>query len=117
MFQAELDEYSVDRANLHAASTAGVSDFSSFDVVFTIRLEEPQRCKPLDQLTARFGPREALQQFLKNQASRKDLIGAFQRVLECLDFRQRCVGVASEGKRPNAGIDKQAQGLRARSAL
>jgi hypothetical protein len=43
VFATELDEKGVNGANLHAATTAGVSDFCCFDVIFPNWLQEGER--------------------------------------------------------------------------
>jgi hypothetical protein len=59
---------------LHAATTAGVTDFCCFDVIFLNRLEKGERLEAIDQLGSVFRPSKALQQLLEDQSCREDLI-------------------------------------------
>lgn len=52
---AQLCEQCIDRAHLHACSSASVTQVRRRDVVFAIRLQQGQRSKALDDLCARFG--------------------------------------------------------------
>jgi hypothetical protein len=117
VLEAELDENGVDRSDLDAAPPAAFANFSGLDVVVTLRLQESERGKPLDQLPTRLGSGEALEKFLQDQTGREDLIGSLQGVSKSLHFRRRRLGIAAEGEGPDAGIDKKAHGWRVRSAL
>jgi len=117
VFEAELDEHRVDGSDLDTATAARVSDLSGLDMVLSVRLQKSERGKSLDQWAACFGSGKALQQFLQHQTGCKDLVRPLEGMPKCLDFRYRHLDVAAQSQRPNAGIDKQAHGLRARSAL
>ena len=117
MFETELDEYRIDGPDLNAMPTTGVADLGRFDVVVSIRLQESERGEPLDQLGTCLWPGKTLQQLLQNQPGRKNLVGSIERVLKRLHFRHNCVRVTPEREGPDAGVDEQAHGLRARSAL
>ena len=105
VFQTKLDQQCVDGPDLDTTSSAGVSHFSGFNVVFAVRLEKAECCEPIDQLATRLRSSKALQQFLQYQTCRKDLISPLESVLKRFDFWCRCLGVATEGSRPNAGVD------------
>ena len=68
----QLDQQRIDRSNLNARLTAGVSNLSGCGVVLTVRLNHRQRSKPLDDRGGSFWPGEALQEFLQNQPRRDD---------------------------------------------
>ena len=117
VFKRELDQHSVDCSNLDAMAAASVADFSSFDMVFSIGLEEAKRSEPLDQLTTRLGSCKALKKFLQHKACSKDLICSIKCMLKRVDLGCCGLRVTAEGERPYAGINEKAHGLRARSAL
>ena len=61
MATAQLNEKRVDRPYLYPAPTAGVSNLSGLNVVFSIRMQERQGGQPLDELVAGLGSSESLQ--------------------------------------------------------
>ena len=115
--KTQLDKQSVDRTDLNAAPTARVADRGSFDVVRLVGLQEPKRAEALDKLRPCLRPDKPLQQFLQNQTGREDLIRSLKCLPQRLYFRRQDLGVATEGQRPDAGIDEQTHGLRDRSTL
>ena len=98
-------------------ATAGVADFGSFDVILPVGLQKSKRGEPLYELRTCLWPRKTLQELLQNEAGREDLVCTFQCVPQRPDFRRQYLGIATEGKRPDAGIDEQAHGWRAQSTL
>ncbi len=117
MFATELNEYCVDGPDLDAVATARIADFCSFHMVFSVWLYESKRGKPFDQLATCLWPSKALKQFLQHQPGSRDLICSFKGMLQSLDFGYSSLGMSAEGERPDAGINEQTHGLRARSAL
>lgn len=53
VFAAELNEYRIDGSDLDAVTAARVAYLCSFDVIFSVWLEESKRSEALDQLPAR----------------------------------------------------------------
>jgi hypothetical protein len=86
-------------------------------MVLAIRYQESQGCKPLHKLISRFGPGEALKQFLKYKARREDLIGTKERVAQGRYFWRALLGIAAQREGPHARVDEQTHCLRDRSAL
>ena len=117
VFERELDQHGVDRSDLDAMAAAGVADFSSFNMVFSIWLNEAKRSEPFDQLTAGLGSCKALKKFLQHETCRKDLVRSIQCVVKRVDLGCCSLSVAAKCERPYAGINEKAHGLRARSAL
>jgi hypothetical protein len=113
---AQLPQERVDRTNLNAAATAGVTQRRGFDVVRSIRDEEGKRGDPIQNLLACLWSGETLQRFLEHQAGRQDRFA----VLNCLNQSRglwsRRWTIASQRKGPDNGIDEETQ-LRERSVL
>ena len=65
------DQY-INRAHLKPSSAAGIAKSGRGDVVLAIGYEERQAGEVLEDLVARLGSREALQQLLKHQACGDD---------------------------------------------
>ena len=106
MFETELDEYRIEGPDLNAMPETRVADLGRFDVVFTIRLQESERGKPLDPLGTCLWPCKTLQEFLQNQAGRKNLVCSFERVLKRPHFLHICLSVTPEREGPDAGVDE-----------
>lgn len=117
MTPAHLDEQGVNCSNLNSPPPAQVPDLSCFNVVFSIWLEERKGCKSLQELGPGLGSGKALKEFLKDEASGKDLIGAEEGMAERVYLRRRLLNIPTERQRPDACVDKQAHRLRPRSAL
>jgi hypothetical protein len=83
---AKLREQRVDRADLNASASALITQVSCADVVFAIRDDKRQRSKPLDDVSVRAGPVEALQKLLQNEPGGHHEFGATERIAECHDF-------------------------------
>jgi hypothetical protein len=113
---AQLRKQRVDRADLHACSAARIAEISGCDMIFSIRQQQGKRCEALDDLCTGLRSGESLKQFLENQAGRDDDVGSQQGIFEQMNFRLRARGVATQGERPNARVDKQGHDLE-RSAL
>jgi len=71
---AELCEQCINGADLDSRPTASVAQSRCVDVVISIRLEERQRRKALDNLGLRLGAGEALQKLLQNQSCGDDYL-------------------------------------------
>ena len=104
MFPTELNEHCVNGSNLDAVAAAQIADFRSFDMVFSVWLDESKRGKPFDQLAPSLWPGKALKEFLEDQPGGEDLICSFKGVLQSLDFDYCGLGVSAEGERPDARI-------------
>jgi hypothetical protein len=117
MSATELDQQRVYGSDLDSATATSVSDLGGLNMVFAVRYEEGQRCKPLHELISRLGPGEALKQLLKYEARREHLIGTKERVAQRRHFWRALLGVAAQRKGPHARVDEQTHGLRDRSAL
>lgn len=117
MPDAQLSKQCVDGANLHAASAAGSAQGCCSDVVVAIWLKQREGSESIDDLGPVPGTREALQQFLENQACRDDDLRTEQRVSELLDLWLGGFSIAAKRQRPNARVDQQGHLPRDRSAL
>ena len=116
MTDAELCEQGVDGADLHAGATASIAQFRGIDVILPVWSEERQGREPADDVVARTWAGKPLQQFLQDQPRGDDGFAALKGVAQ----REHCRGgrnlIATEGERPDAGIDEQCH-RRERSAL
>ena len=81
MPDAELREKGVDCANLHAGATAVIAQFRGIDVILPVRSEERQGLEPVDDVFARAGSGESLQQLLQNHPCGDDEFAAFNGVM------------------------------------
>ena len=75
-------------------------------MVLPIRLQQRKRREALNDLCAGLRPRESLKQFLENQPGRDNDIGAQEGVFEEMNLRFRSRGIAPQGERPNARVNK-----------
>jgi hypothetical protein len=112
----ELCDERVDSANLHTRSAALVPEVRCSNVVFAVWLNQCERREPLDNLFACLGAREALQDFLQDEACGYDCICSGQSILERLDLMYFNLGIAPEGERPGARVNQERH-FRERSAL
>ncbi len=69
---AELGEQGVDGSELKTRSAAGIPEPCCFDVIAPVGRDQRQCRKSSDDLVARAGSGESLQQFLEDQAGRYD---------------------------------------------
>ena len=113
---AQLREQGIDGTYLHTGTAAAISQFSSVDVILPVRGEERQGREPADDVVARTWAGKPLQQFLQDQPRGDDGFVAFKGVAQREHFRGGGNLIATEGERPDAGIDEQRH-LRERSAL
>jgi len=74
MLDAELCNECVNRANLHAAAPACVTQEGCLDVGLASRIEKRENLQSLDNARLILGAIEALQKFLKHDASSYDRI-------------------------------------------
>ena len=116
MTDAELREHRVNRTNLQASATAAISQLRSTDMILPVRGQKRQGREPIDDVFARPWAGESLQQFLQNQSRGYDGVAAFKGMSQGAHFRSAGGAIASERKRPHAGIDEQTH-LRERSVL
>ena len=117
MAYAKLREQGVYGADLNAGSAAGISDSCGANVVISVRLNERESGKALNDLRLRLRCGEALQQFLQDQASSDNYLVPKQGILQDLDFRLTCFGVSPQRQRPDTRIDEYRHDRRERSAL
>jgi hypothetical protein len=101
MTQAKLNQHCVNSADLYTVPPTSVPNLGGFDVVVAIGLQECQRSKPLYQLAACLGPREALQQFLENQTCCEHLICSFKSSSKYFYSLSRGLCVAAKRERPD----------------
>ena len=113
---AELRNQGVNRANLQARATTAISQFRGIDVILSVRGQKRQRHEPVNDIFTRPRTGESLQQFLQDQPRGHDRIAPFKAISQRAHLRSRGSSVASERKRPDAGIDEQIH-RRERSAL
>ena len=112
----QLDQQRIDRSDLNARPTAGVSNLSGCDVVLPVRLNHGQRAKPLDDRGGSLWSGEALQEFLQHQTRRDDGLWAEQRLVQGTDSGLGTSSIAPQRQRPDARVHQQGQRL-LRSAL
>ena len=112
----KLCDKCVDRSNLHARSAAQVPEVGRGNMILTIWLDQGERREGLDNLLACLRVREALQEFLQDQARGHDHPCPGQGFLEHVDLMPVNFGIAPEGERPDARIDQERH-LRERSTL
>lgn len=114
--QAKLGQERVDCAYLNAGAAAFVSERRRIDMIAPVGNQKRKCGKPIQDLLAIPWPREALQEFLQDEAGAEERLPGLDGAHQFAQFRRRGGPVASKCERPHAGIDKQAQ-LRLRSAL
>jgi hypothetical protein len=113
---AELCKQSVDGANLDARTTTPIAQFCGVNVILPVRGKERERCESIDNVFTRTRASEPLQQFLQNQSRGHNGFATFEGAAQRPYFGAIGRRVATEGERPDAGIDEQRH-RRERSAL
>ena len=108
MPDAKPGDQCVDRAHLYAGPAAVIPELCGFDVITPIGTQSGERIESRDDLPARLGAGESLQQFLKDKAGRDDRDAAFERLAQRAHLGNRRSGVAAKCQRPDARVDKQA---------
>ncbi len=98
MTYAKLSQQGVDRANLNSSSTTGVAQLGSIDMILSIRSDERQRGKPLDDVLARARTSKTLKQLLENEPGSHDDLISFERIAQFLDLRGRDFPIAPESE-------------------
>jgi hypothetical protein len=73
---AQLDNQSVDCANLNTVPAASASDFCCVDIVLSIRLNKGQGGETLYDAVTCFRASKSLQQLMQDQASAENLISS-----------------------------------------
>ena len=82
MPNAQLGNQGVNRSDLNTRPAAGISDFSRFNMVCSIRLQHRQSGEALDDLRSVPWPSKSLKQFLKDNAGADHHICTEQGILE-----------------------------------
>src|SRR5262245_29845258 len=116
MTDAELGQQRIDSADLNARSPASVAQLCRINVVVPVGNEQRQRREPIEDARARSRSRKSLQQLLQDEAGSEKLFPGRKRAHELKGFGCRSRRIASQGQRPHARINKQAQ-WRERSTL
>ena len=116
---AKLCQQGVDRADLKAVPSAGVSEIGGVDVVASIGNEKGQGGEAIDDRVSRSRSPEPLQEFLENEAGREDGFATSESPSQLLHLGLWVGWVPPKRERPDAGVDQPAQsaGPRDRSAL
>jgi hypothetical protein len=96
MAYAQLSQKRVDCSDLHAISAAMISQLRRPDVVVAIRYQQRHRRKSIQDLIAASRPREALKQFLENQARRQKRFTVFDCMDQHPDLPTRSRPIASQ---------------------
>lgn len=109
MTYAELGQEGVDRADLHAASAATVSQLGRFNVILAVRREHRNGGEWIEDLVTGARTRKPLENSLKDEASGQDCLAGLDRPCECPNVARPIGGTTSQRKRPNAGVDEEAQ--------
>lgn len=113
----ELCKQCINGAELNACLTTGISQGRGTHMIISVGLKQGQGGEAFDDLSLGFGPRESLQQLLKDQAGRDHDVRTEQGVLEFLHLGLRSFNIPAQGQRPNTGINEQRHLWRDRSAL
>ena len=113
---AKLRDDGVDRADLQAGATTAIAQLRGVDMIQSVRSQERQRRKPVNDVFSRTRAGKSLQQFLQDETCDDERFANFESMTQDANFRCRGSLVAAEGKRPDAGIDEQGH-RRERSAL
>ena len=74
---AKLGKQDIDRPNLHTPLAAQIAERRGCNMVFSIRGQQRERGKPIDNLIGCLGTRKALEQLLQNQARSHDSLPCF----------------------------------------
>ena len=94
----KLRKQRINRADLNARLTACVSQGCCTDVIISIRLQQRQGGKSVNDLGLCLRAGEALQKLLKDQARGDYDIGSEQRILEFLHLRFGSFDVAAKSQ-------------------
>lgn len=116
MFDAELCNDCVNRADLHAVAFACVAEHCSLDMCVTAWVQEGEHLQAFNEACLIFGTIEALQKFLNHNASCDDSVAVQKRPAQDGNGCMHRLRVTAKGERPSTGVNKQAH-LRLRSAL
>ncbi len=103
----KLRKQRIDGADLHTRLPTRSSQRRSADMIIPIRLEQRQCGEALDDLSLRFGSREALQQLLKHEPGGYYDVRSEQSFFELLHFWFSGVDISTQCQRPDAGINEQ----------
>jgi hypothetical protein len=114
--EAELSQQRIDGTDLNSAASAFVPQFGRLDMVAPVGNQERQCGEPIENLCAVPWSGKALQEFLQNEPGGHEFLARFDSTDQFASFARLGGGIAPEGQRPDAGIDKEAQ-RRERSAL
>ena len=109
MADAKLREQRINGPDLHAGAAARIAQIGGGDVIVPIRREKGQRREAGQELCARPWAREALQQFLQDEAGGEDRLAAFNGANQGIGLLGGGSGISSKGQRPDARINKEAQ--------
>ena len=113
---AELCEQGIDGCDPEPVFAALIAQVGGVHVIATIGNEEGQRAEALDDSLAVTGLEKTLQQLLQDEPGGEYLGAAFERLGQVRHLGAAGRRVATQGQRPDAGIDKQVH-RRERSAL
>jgi hypothetical protein len=101
---------------LNTRAPASISQFCSFDVIVARGSQKRKRPKPIDDLMARLGTREALQQFLQHESRREDVLSGIDATNQFAHLGHGTGHVTPESHGPDAGVHEHAH-RRERPAL
>ena len=106
---AELGEQGVDRADLYAASAAGVSQLGRLNVVLAVGNQQGKGGKPLDDPVPRARAVETLKELLKDDARREDRVTGLERARKECNVGAVVGSVAPQRQRPHTRVDEDVQ--------
>ena len=106
---AQLGQERIDGPDLQAPPAAGVPQMGGVDVIPPIGDQERKVAEAFDDPISGSGAAEPLEQLLEDEPRGEDRLSGFQRPREFRHLRSRIRYVASQGERPDAGIDEEAQ--------
>jgi hypothetical protein len=113
---AKLQQERVDGANLHTASSTGVSNLGDCDMILAVGLNQRECAESLDDCVLRRRTTESLQQFLENQARNDDRVCAIGCFAQGNDFLGFNCAVTTQCQGSDTGVYKKRHDLE-RSAL
>ena len=106
---AELGDEGVDRADLDAASAAGVSQLGRANVVLAVGNQQGKGGEPLDDPVPRVRAAKALKEFLKHQARGEDRVTGLEGACKECNLGAAFGSVAPQRQRPHARVDEDVQ--------